>query len=105
MSSSFTIISVGHLPTQPHKDRISIHKMDLWDHENKTNIFLTFQVQLACIMEAEDIMLFLLPRRIQVGEKRIERKPKGRLIGRRKKMKGGISLHIFTEPISLDRVF
>lgn len=67
--------------------------------------FFTFQVQLACTMEAEGIMLFLLPRRVQAGEKRLERKPEGRFIGRRKKMKGGISLPIFTEPMSLDHVF
>lgn len=47
--------------------------------------FLLLKFNLPVIMEAEDIMLFLLPRRIQVGEKNTERKPKGRFIGRKKK--------------------
>lgn len=27
LSTSFTVISAGHLPIQPHKDRVSIHMM------------------------------------------------------------------------------
>lgn len=69
-------------------------------------VFFTFQVQLACTVEAEDIMLFLLPRRIQIGEERIERKPKGRFIGRRKKNEGReFPSHFNRAHISLDHMF
>lgn len=68
--------------------------MDLWDYENRTKCFVfccfffTFKILLSCSMEAEDIMLFLLSGRIQIGEKKIERNPKCRFIGRKKKTAG-----------------
>lgn len=64
LSASFTVISVGHLPTQPHKDRVSIHmrsyKQIYGTKKTGQNGSLLFKKFTFFMMEAEGIMLFLL---------------------------------------------
>lgn len=64
LSASFTVISVGRLPTQPHKDRVSTHmrsyKRIYGTKKTGQNGSLLFKKFTFFIMEAEGIMLFLL---------------------------------------------